>query len=436
MGKAEIISNRGEGFYNVKLLRETSKLETLVNELETKRGVVQSELDTVNYNISCVKDSLDTIQSDLNDAIKAGEDITELSKEFAKKSELFSFIKRVQDELSGRLLSIEKRKDLYNGELNRCNSLYALANCADYKTDLKPGDPVGTIEYGRQSAESMGPGWRPIIQPGVDGQISNFSSQYNSARDGAVAPAAESTPAGWLYNYIMEPGARKWRPLYRMATIRKVDHDKETCNVSLNYNQSRNTGRVDYPDIATGGWHLDGVPIDYMNCKYPPFTRGDSVVIEFRDEGPYVIGFENGPFPCENYFEITGGTTKYRWGNHNDKTFKLFRIFGYIDGELVDDQSVSSILSPYQYPLEDGDGFYIAEWGSSLDPPIQAETVGYSGGEPEQYVRFFELAGKGGIIEGERYGGKYKVLYDTAHWSSDREEQVRCFATILERPNV
>jgi len=177
-----------------------------------------------------------------------------------------------------------------------------IAPCADYTTDLQPGEEVGLIDYGRIGAAKMGPGWNYIIQPGRTGQITGRDPKYNPDRDGINQPVAGRSPAGTLYNLIMEPGARKWRPKYRAASITAIDRDKQVCDVLLDYDLSRNTGRLDFPDVSGFGGEIYQVPIDYMDCVVLPFTLGDQVVVEFRREGgrnrPYVIGFVEQPLAC------------------------------------------------------------------------------------------------------------------------------------------
>lgn len=297
MGKAEIVDYKGCGVYSIKPLRETAYLEMIINELVAKRSVLDGEINTVDNNINCVESDVEALENDLNSAISSGGDTASISKKLAEKSQLLGFLRQVREELYSKVHSIEKKEGLYQEELTRCNNLFTLASCADMNESLSPGDVVGTIEYGRQSAESMGPGWRPIIQPGRGDR----SSLHDPARDGIVTPAASSTPAAWLYNHIMEAGARTWRPLYRMAVIREMNRDSNTCNVTLKQNRSQNTGRVDYPDKASRYGVIDGVPIDYF-CGPDPFTVGDNVVVEFRPENgvykPYVIGFRDSPKGC------------------------------------------------------------------------------------------------------------------------------------------
>ena len=176
-------------------------------------------------------------------------------------------------------------------EANTPSDPTVTAWCADLTEDLS--GEVGTIEI---------PGERGSvnIQPGYDS-----NADYSASRDGELGPVIAQPPAGAYYNLAMLPGWQKWKPTYRYGTITSIDHDANTCNVtldaatssqqSLNVNQSQT---------------LTDVTIGYMNCDSAVFEEDDEVVVEFmgQDFGtPRVIGFKDNPRSCGFQIKLTRG---------------------------------------------------------------------------------------------------------------------------------
>lgn len=406
MGRAKILNNEGEGVYTVQLLRETSKLESTINELGTKKNVVQNELDTVEYNISCIKDELDSIENELNNAIISGDDTVELSKELARKSHLLGTLRQVRNELSSRLLSIERKESLYQKELDRCNNLTELATCADFTDDLAEGTEVGLIDYGRQSSESMGPGWRPIIQPGYTSDPNLDPAVHKKDRDGDIQPAANQSPAGWLYNYIMEPGARVWRPQYRIGTVRGTECGKSTCDVQLDYNFSRNTNRSNYPAEANDAGLISDAKIEYMNCPPGVINKGDKVVVEFKGDAPKVIGFADKPRRCTEEpiwaeIEVRSFTGTGRTACSGQHTYKHNRAAVLLNIRHLKDSLAyeDGVIPDCDKNIKDSDDFDEYENHAGSDAPdvtIELAHLGTNSGW-EYYEEYLQSGDKGEV---------------------------------------
>lgn len=199
------------------------------------------------------------------------------------------------------ITSLEKRKEVLQA-LPEDPTISAW--CADLTDDLS-GD-VATIEpYGELSLD------RTLIRPGYDN-----NHIWNADRDGQLQFVKAMTPAQAFYNLAMLPGWQTWMPTYRIGTITAIDHDSNTCSLTIE------TARSSQQQLVISGWPtLTDVAFDYMSCNSAAFEVGDKVVVEYRnrsaseDETPYVIGFETNPVGCCVFFEtFDTGAFNYTWG--------------------------------------------------------------------------------------------------------------------------
>jgi len=150
--------------------------------------------------------------------------------------------------------------------------------CVDFTEDAE--GYVGTIEIPGEPSLTLivpgGRGWIPF--------------------DGIVKAREVQSPWQAYWNAAVLPGWQKWKPTYRWGTITEIDHDTDTCSVSLAAATSSAQG-LNANKQAT----LSNVPISYMQCNSAPFVAGDRVVVEFvgqDPDAPQVIGFVDNPRAC------------------------------------------------------------------------------------------------------------------------------------------
>ena len=296
MGKGNILSNLGNGKYEVEVVYNTERLDSAIQKLE-------KEIDKVKYNVipdledteSNAKDKVDSAETDLQNAIdkymeEQSEENEKAVDEANKKylQALGEYQKAVM-ELKDKELELEsfqKRKDFLqdNYPENEIKEMW----CADYSNHLS--GEVGTVEI---------PGSMQYMQirPGYDGKAS-----FDSSRDGQLYPTVALPPAGAFYNLAMLPGWQKWIPRYRLGTIQNIDIEKNTGDVTLDNVNSENQNL----DVNLAPPMLS-VPIEYMSCDSGAFIDGDRVLVEFVSwwwEYAKVIGFEKEPRLCGIFLKL------------------------------------------------------------------------------------------------------------------------------------
>jgi hypothetical protein len=380
MGKAKIVSNEGSGFYTVDLLRDTTRVEIRLTKTQSKITVLEKELGTVDHNIGCLEADIEQLEQERDLDITNGDSTQDVTREIQKKSVLLGQARHVKGAVEASLITLKRRAALYQDEINRCANLRTLASCVDYTDDLPVGEVVGVIDYGRQSSEAMGAGWRPILQPGHGDR----STTYNQARDGINHPAVNMTAASWLYNYILEPGARAWRPLYRIGRARNVRCEQDVADVTLELSYSRNTRRSTFPHQADKLGTLQDVKIDYMHCPASVVTEGDKVVVEFAGrEAPAIIGFADSPRRCQTEHIVMGFRFAYNSGRMESQDIECgYKVIPYYRNvsvlelsilhieDLMTDEEVSTILT------EDKDVFNDDDW-NTIDGYLGTLVRGY-----------------------------------------------------------
>ncbi|MFZ3044267.1 MAG: hypothetical protein WA151_00005, partial [Desulfatirhabdiaceae bacterium] len=197
--------------------------------------------------------------------IDAKKDEIEIGK--GKKRGKEADVAKVQVLIDGKRLYIaglEKRKQVLE---SLPDDPIVSAWCADLTENLS--GEVATIEpYGEYNDE------RTLIRPGYDNR-----HIYNADRDGQLQFVKAMTVAQAFYNLAMLPGWQRWMPTYRIGEITAIDHEANTCNLTLE------TVRSSQQRLLISGWPtLTGVPFEYMTCNSAAFEVWDKVVIEYRFE--------------------------------------------------------------------------------------------------------------------------------------------------------
>ena len=307
MGKGTIVNHIANGQYNV----------------------------TVNYNrvdlIAAIA-ALEARETLLIDAIAAETD--DLKKELLRL----------------QLVSVQKRIEYLEDTDHVPADDTITAWCADLTTDLTEG--VGLIEIGREQANGVN------IQPGFEG-----NAVFDADRDGQLTPFMAQDPAATFYNLAMLPGTQKWKPTYLYGEITAIDHDLNTCSVTIDAVSSSQQAL----SIINGAYGINDVPVNYMDCNSSAFKVGDRVLVFFEGydwTAPKVIGFESEPKACcwiEPWETIDGEgnavaysliTDKYAWLNKFEALWSG-GLYTYGDGSsagvgLADNDGYLEInVSPY-----------------------------------------------------------------------------------------
>jgi hypothetical protein len=165
--------------------------------------------------------------------------------------------------------------------------------CADLSTGLT--GTVGTIDIATEYGNGVN--IRPNAGP-------SGNAAHSPSRDGVAQPFLTLPVAMAMVNYGILPGAQKWKPTYRYATISNLNTDNDTCRVTFEAAFSSQQD-LDVNQVPTS---IDAVPIEYMTCNAGAFKNGDSVIVEFEENdwnSPKVIGFKQEPRSCGINLRLT-----------------------------------------------------------------------------------------------------------------------------------
>lgn len=134
------------------------------------------------------------------------------------------------------------------------------------------------------------------------GAVSYAERSWNIVRlaaqgPGQLRPAASMLSASVFYDAAIEPGAEKWRPKWRYATITALAGN--VCTVALSSAAARRLDHGESIDINQSTT-IQNVPINYPPCLGSVFSVGDEVLLSFNFDAATaeVIGFRREPRPC------------------------------------------------------------------------------------------------------------------------------------------
>ena len=314
MGKGQIISVGTDGQYSVKLLYDRTK--------------ALSALDRVNRWITAKEEQID--------------------KYYYSNPEKLPALKLA-------LASLKKWKEYYE---SIPEDPTISTTCADYSEELN-GD-VGTIEVDGDIE-------KVIVKPGY-----SDNAAYSQSDDGQLQHIKAMTPEQWYYNAAMKPGWQKWMPTYRTGVVSNLSGD--VCSVTMDAAQTE-IYQASPADINQQGT-LNNVPIYYMNCNGSAFRDGDNVVVKFigRDwSNPQVIGFADGPKPCDRNLIVVYARLFKKYSYQSDIPIDEYDpIHDLLRGEYYYDYQVYEERSPFfVWDIETND--YAADdkkiyWMDSTDP--------------------------------------------------------------------
>jgi hypothetical protein len=359
MGKGVIIDNLGAGEYKIKYVYDEAILTALVAEYEQRIVVLRETNIAFDNELAGTRNRRTAALTVLNLAIVAKEPLEvlrELSATVDGLTRALDIATRnvalIELEITGYEQRLERVKELADGEEKT-------AWCADYNTAL--AGEIGTVEIAREDNHEI------MIKPGgVEGV-----AEYTQVTDGKVVPAAIMTGAAVFYNWSLLPGAKKWRPIYRAATLIAFAKDYsnlctvqldeelyhiEDTNQQLNCNQQRVYNRV---------------LVTYMDCDGDAFAVGDRILVQFeqgiltaeatRSDGsvtqlfqpiPKVIGFETNPRPCNLLVVCFSGDTtlEYERRYYILKKGEMIETTDLGGWDLIDDGKYAILVTDLDIP--------------------------------------------------------------------------------------
>jgi len=287
MGKARILNSHGAGLYDIEILEDRGRAESLKQRALERIDEIDSELDALEADLDQAQQDVDAAAIAQNQAIDehqaqiiaSGESDVDLQAPALAVLEAAA----ARDSIRTRIASLNLERLGRQGWVDRIEALPELrarqAWCADLTENLS-----GEVA----TAEVPGEVGQVIIKPGF-----HDSSSWSPSEDGAMQPALAGTPAGVFYNLAMMPGWQRWRPTFRIATINSLNND--LCDITLDaaFSSQQNLN-------VNAQSSYSSVPIYYMDCNSDAFEVGDRVLVAFsgNTEQPMVVGFESNPQDC------------------------------------------------------------------------------------------------------------------------------------------
>ena len=346
MGKAEVLSAIGGGYYSVRIQynksliqnhislldASISKAEGLIDELETELEEKETEFDQAQDALDIKIDefqqawaayyaekiayinSLDPSEVDPAERpLEPDENVPgwdELQQALVDQRWAQAEVQRVESSLNYQKLtkaSLGMRLTQLQNLLTTLDDDVRYAWCADRTLDL-----TGVVE----TLEINGEPTTILIYPPGAGRTSH---------GGLLAPILGMTSAQAAFNFAIHPGWQKWKPTYRAGFVTSVNYAKDTGTVALADAVSH------YQGLQINQSQNVNVSFKYMTCDAMPFVEGDYVVVEFENQdfsSPVVIGFVAAPKICcqpltIEYLDLTeiveiGGTEYILTGKTHD----------------------------------------------------------------------------------------------------------------------
>ena len=318
MGKANIISNQGEGLYTVQpvyggdVAARSASLQAQATDLTARIEAEQAKADGYDAPIQAIDGRIADLSAELA-ALTSSPDPGAIWNPDAEEEDQITIIQRAEVVRGLITAQMEQRQPpaTQRANHNRQADLLRLqresisleaanfsslstqhaaqsmpAWCADYSDDLT--GTVGTIELNGE------PGGPVILAPQARGLGENLPS-------GILTPVTAMSPAQAVLNFAIHPGWQRHKPMYRSAMITAVYPDTDTCDIWLLESEKKSHYGTNLPINPQDAWTMHGVPVEYMNCNAKAFNELDDVVVEFRGQNwsePVVVGFVEEPERC------------------------------------------------------------------------------------------------------------------------------------------
>lgn len=233
----------------------------------------------------------------------------------AKKYQLaLSEIERIKAEKIARDRKILELQAL----LTSLGKLLIQVWCADYYTQLQPGNLVPTFEVpgyrGKSYLHTDSEGVTRAEYPVNIAPYTRTPAEWNHDHIGILNPAAGVSKEMTFVNLALEPGHLKWRPAWRYGVIESLtlhayDLDTQTYSDYATVILETVKSRIEKGAAQHLALHLNQspvqvlpmVPIKYMTCNGSAFAVGDEVLVLFEGQDrakPKVVGFRREPKQC------------------------------------------------------------------------------------------------------------------------------------------
>jgi len=324
MGRAKIVSHKGDALYEVTYYRDTDKVEKLKEQLETQITEIDERLTVLNGEIIDQSGAVASIISDMQSLIniykscvdeKSPEGcivestaVTEITKLKIEEEALLNLLIEEENRLlisKDRYTKEKERLELAPQEeeiidvwcMDLCARPVAEAPVGDYaNVDLViPNDTeVGIIELFNWETKS----YERWIPPSAGVR----DNSYIDTEHGVSKPSLSSNAEGFVYNFEMRSPTFIWKTQYRIGIIESIDSDNYQFTVS--YAELKDELGVDLQSgLKKYSVENKIVDVDYMDVTSDPylfrstFLVGDEMVIKFDANytNPTCIGFRDHP---------------------------------------------------------------------------------------------------------------------------------------------
>jgi hypothetical protein len=289
MAKATILSNLGDGLYEVRQDIGTAEANSAIASLQASITALDAQIITATTERNDIAANLATAQSIYDAAVTAYEAAVAADPKASTKAWEAANVELVRQQL----LLADAQRELSRLQANRAQlarDLNALQDasfqrdlqawCVDY-TDDATGE-VATIEIPGEPKYTL-------IAPGA---------RAHTAADGRLLARQVMTGPQAYFNAAILPGWQKFKPTYRRGTITAIDGDVATVALADDRSSAQNLAINQASTLA-------GVPIVYQDCNGEVFEVGDECVVEFQGQdwnNPKVIGFQSNPIACDSNF--------------------------------------------------------------------------------------------------------------------------------------
>lgn len=345
MGKATILSNLGNGLYEVRQDIGTTEANASIASLQTSIAELDAQIITATTELNIIAATLATAQGIYDAAVTAyaaavatdpkasTKDWETANVELVRQQLLLSDAQRELSRLQANKAQLERdRNTLQAASFERTLQAW----CVDY-TDAATGE-VATIEIPGEPKYTL-------IAPGA---------RAHTNTDGRTLARQVMTGPQAYFNAAILPGWQKFKPTYRRGTITALDGDVATVALADDRSSAQNL-------VINQASTLTGVPIVYQDCNGDVFEVGDDCVVEFQGQNwsnPKVIGFQSNPKQCgyfRVYYQETAIATIFFIATNNTTNLALaqrIEVLAYPLVEYFSSTQSGQIWSDQAYALD------------------------------------------------------------------------------------
>ena len=217
MGKAKIISHLGHAQYKCQIIKDITRVDVAKKRCEKGISEALEVKAKVKRDVANARDDVAALGEKLDAAITAANgDSTDATVKALQKKQT-----NAADNLEAAQHALAQaglKWLAYTKELETYADIAGTENrtlwCADDTETLAAGAEVGTIEINQETTDML-------VAPG------------GKAPDSILQPGMANDPLAAFLNWAILPGVQRWKPTYRLGTIKDIDYDADTCTVCL-----------------------------------------------------------------------------------------------------------------------------------------------------------------------------------------------------------